>query len=83
MEELVFYPLKMKNSFILDYTINTDTISQSYNSKWELQAFNYLDAVHGDKNLYTTARDLLKMDNATYSTLFLSDSSFNFCVGDL
>jgi hypothetical protein len=74
MEELVFYPLKMKNSFILDHTINTDTISQSYNSKWELQAFNYLDAVHGDKNLYTTARDLLKMDNATYSTLFLSDS---------
>jgi CubicO group peptidase (beta-lactamase class C family) len=74
MEELVFYPLKMKNSFILDHMIDTDTISQSYNSKWELQAFNYLDAVHGDKNLYTTARDILKMDNATYSTLFLSDS---------
>ena len=74
MEELVFYPLKMKNSFIMDYTINTDTISQSYNSKWELQAFNYLDAVHGDKNLYTTARDILKMDNATYSAIFLSDS---------
>ena len=74
MDELIFYPLKMKHSFILDYTTNTDTVSQSYNSKWELQRFNYLDAIHGDKNLYTTARDLLKMDNATYSTLFLSDS---------
>ena len=77
MKERMFDPLKMTNSFIMDKSVDNSKVSQSYNSKWELQKFNYLDAIYGDKNLYTTARDLLKMDMATYSNKFLSDSMRN------
>lgn len=74
MKERIFDPLGMSNTFIMDQRINTDTVSQSYNSKYKLQRFTFLDAVYGDKNMYTTARDLLKLDKATYSHKFLSDS---------
>jgi CubicO group peptidase (beta-lactamase class C family) len=74
MKELIFEPLKMNNSFILAGKWHYKKVSQSYNSRHVLQEFNYLDAVYGDKNLYTTALDLLKMDKATYSSNFLSDS---------
>lgn len=74
MQDLVFIPLKMKNSFILNGKGKFKDVSQSYNSKHQLQEFDYLDAVFGDKNLYTTALDLLNMDKGTYSSNFLSDS---------
>lgn len=75
MKELIFDPLHMNNSFILDKTYDLDTISQSYNSGMVRQSFDYLDYVYGDKNMYSTARDLLKMDKGTYSNAFLSKSS--------
>jgi CubicO group peptidase (beta-lactamase class C family) len=77
MRDLIFDPLKMNNSFILDKSYNIDSVSQSYNSGMVKQAFDYLDFVYGDKNMYSTARDLLKMDKGTYSTNFLSKSSRN------
>ena len=74
MKKLVFEPLKMKNTFILDRSTNLSKICQSYNSAKKLEEFDYLDAVYGDKNMYTTALDLLQMDKGTYSENFLPDS---------
>ena len=37
-------------------------------------ANDYLDAVYGDKNIYSTPEDLLKFDKATYSNQFFSDT---------
>jgi CubicO group peptidase (beta-lactamase class C family) len=74
MKELIFNPLQMKNSFILDPDANFSKVSQSYKSDWDPFPFDYLDAVYGDKNMYTTAHDLLQMDKGTYSSNFLSDS---------
>ena len=74
MQTLVFEPLKMKNTFILDRSTNLSKICQSYNSAKKLEEFDYLDAVYGDKNMYTTALDLLQMDKGTYSENFLPDS---------
>ncbi len=74
MKERIFDPLGMDNSFIADENSNWDKLNSSYDSKWKIQAFTYLDAVYGDKNMYTTARDLLKLDMASYSSLFLCDS---------
>ena len=74
MKTLVFEPLKMKNSFILDRSTNLSKICQSYNAGKRLEEFDYLDAVYGDKNMYTTALDLLQMDKGTYSENFLPDS---------
>ena len=72
MKTLVFDPLKMSNSFILDTPDKINEISPSYNSRFQIQAVDFLDGIYGDKNMYSTARDLLKMDIATYSTDFLS-----------
>ena len=73
-KQLIFDPLKMNNTFIYDGSQNSDTISQSYDGRKRLEPFTNLDVVYGDKNMYTTARDLLKLDKATYSTHFLGDS---------
>lgn len=70
----IFDPLGMKNSFILHDKINKDSVSQSYDSRNHLEPFTNLDGVYGDKNLYTTARDLLQLDKASYSDDFLADS---------
>ncbi len=75
MKTLVFDPLKMNNSFILDKPEKINKISPSYNSRFQTQAVDFLDGIYGDKNMYSTARDLLKMDIATYSNDFLSEKS--------
>ncbi len=75
MQELIFKPLKMTNSFIMDYTRDKEKVSQSYNSRFIRQSFDYLDDIYGDKNMYSTVRDILKMDKGTYSNNFLSKSS--------
>ena len=72
MEELVFEPLNMKHSFIYEPTHDKEPMALSYNSKGVLQEVTELDLVYGDKNVYTTARDLLRFDKGTYSNAFLS-----------
>lgn len=76
MSEMIFKPLGMKNTYVFDYHKHKDTCSQSYIRRRHYQ-FNYLDDVYGDKNVYSTARDLLKFDIATYSPDFLSGSLRN------
>jgi CubicO group peptidase (beta-lactamase class C family) len=74
MCEWIFEPLHMNNTFIITSDMEALSLSISHNSKLEDEGFDYLDAVYGDKNMYTTAHDLLKLDMATYSSTFLSDS---------
>ena len=73
MRELVFEPLKMKHSFILQNKDQFNKHAQSYKPNGEKHPYMHLDGVYGDKNLYTTAKDLLLLDNAIY-TNFISDS---------
>ena len=73
MNELLFKPLGMKNTFVFDYEKHHDTVSQTYKSNRLRLAFDHLDLVYGDKNIYSTARDLLKFDLATYSDNFFSE----------
>ena len=75
MKMLVFDPLNMNNSFILDKPEKINKISPSYDSRFQTQAVDFLDGIYGDKNMYSTARDLLKMDMATYSHNFLTEKS--------
>ena len=72
MDKLLFKPLGMKNTFVFDYEKHHDTVSQTYKASKLRLAFDHLDLVHGDKNIYSTARDLLKFDLATYSAKFFS-----------
>ncbi|MFC6095700.1 serine hydrolase domain-containing protein [Flavobacterium qiangtangense] len=72
MQEMIFEPLGMKNTFIFDYEKDKETASQSYKGNKILYENNHLDDVYGDKNIYSTPRDLLKFDMATYSDKFLN-----------
>ena len=66
LQQTFFTPLQMKNSFV--YT-GTDSVkvNLSYDWRGRLIPLNYLDAVYGDKNIYTTPQDLLIWDRALSS----------------
>ncbi len=72
MKELILNPLKMQNTFVLDNLENKDKITQSYHANNQRMHWDYLDGTYGDKNIYTTARDMLKLDKALYSDNFIS-----------
>lgn len=73
VKEMIFDPLGMTDSFIFHDMEKKDEVSQSYKSSNIRLAWEYLDVTYGDKNMFTTARDLLKFDSATYSNDFLSN----------
>jgi CubicO group peptidase (beta-lactamase class C family) len=72
MHQIIFRPLGMKNTYVFDYDRDKDSAVTSYKgNKVEINK-DYLDAIYGDKNIYST-RDLLKFDRARNSSNFDSD----------
>jgi CubicO group peptidase (beta-lactamase class C family) len=71
MNEMIFKPLNMKNTFVFDYEKDKDRIVPSYKANGVEIGKDYLDAVYGDKNIYSTVRDLLKFDRARNRPGFL------------
>ena len=72
MQEMVFRPLHMKNTFIFKEK-DIPTASQSfYNNGNRLYPLDRLDLIYGDKNVYTTPRDLLNFSKALYAKNFLN-----------
>lgn len=71
MKTLVFEPLKMNNTFVLNIE-DKDKVSQSYKGNKVPIAWDFLDGIYGDKNIYSTPHDLLKFDLATYSPNYLT-----------
>jgi CubicO group peptidase (beta-lactamase class C family) len=67
LQKNVFVPLQMSNSFVFDTTM-LNTVNSSYDWRNRIMPFNYLDAVYGDKNIYSTVQDLLKWDRAISSS---------------
>jgi CubicO group peptidase (beta-lactamase class C family) len=71
MKQIIFKPLGMKNTFVLDYEKDRKNVAPSYKGNKVEIGMDYLDAVYGDKNIYSTPRDLLKLDRARNSPSFL------------
>ncbi len=74
MQQIIFDPLEMKNTYVLDETSDKDAGTPSYKWNYRKYPFDFLDAVYGDKNIYSTPRDLLKFDLARNAPNFLSKS---------
>ncbi len=72
MKEMIFNPLKMTNTFVFNITKDKDIIAPSYKGNNVEIGIDYLDGIYGDKNIYSTPRDLLKFDKARYSPFFLN-----------
>lgn len=72
MKEMIFAPLGMTNTYVCDFEKDRENIVPSYKGNNMEIGTDYLDAVYGDKNIYSTPRDLLKFDTARYAPFFLN-----------
>lgn len=72
MKTMIFDPFGMTNTFVYDYQKDKNVVTPSYRSNGHQIAFDYLDAICGDKNIFSTPRDLLKFDMARNSNNFIS-----------
>jgi CubicO group peptidase (beta-lactamase class C family) len=72
MKEMIFTPLGMNNTFVFDISKDREMIAPSYKGNNIEIGIDYLDGIYGDKNIYSTPRDLLKFDKARYAPFFLN-----------
>lgn len=61
MDSTFFKPLGMTHSFVFNITM-ADQVLQSYKFNNRKEQMMFLDAVYGDKNIYSTPRDMMKWD---------------------
>lgn len=61
-----FEPLRMDDSYVFTRADSAHSLPSFFYSGRQY-AFDYLDLVYGDKNIYSTVRDLLKWDQALNS----------------
>ncbi|HEX6334616.1 MAG TPA: serine hydrolase [Flavisolibacter sp.] len=70
MKATFFDPLEMKNTFV--HQANQPLATQSYQPNGAPWTLDFSDGPYGDKNIYSTPRDLLKWDIALYEGKILS-----------
>lgn len=66
MKQNFFELLQMNNTFVFT-PLDTATAVQSYDWRGGLWQMDFSDGPYGDKNIYSTPRDLLKWDQALYT----------------
>ena len=71
MAQIIFKPLGMTHTFVLDFDNDKHNVAPSYKANRVEIGIDYLDKIYGDKNIYSTPRDLLKFDRARNSPSFL------------
>jgi CubicO group peptidase (beta-lactamase class C family) len=78
MKANFFDPLQMANTYVV--TSTDPERNMSYNASGGIWAMDYTDGPYGDKNIYSTPRDLLKWDQSLYNNTILNqqilDSAF-------
>ncbi len=74
MKYILFDPIGMEHTYVLKFPQDTATASKSYYNNGKPWKLEYLDATYGDKNIYSTPRDMFLLDCAMYAEDFLPDS---------
>ncbi len=70
-----FEPLQMKNTYVFNLS-DTGKAIASYDWRGRKEKFNFLDQVYGDKNIYSTPKDLLIWDRALSSNFIFKPETF-------
>ncbi len=70
MRDSVFTPLGMYNTYVCHSAV-ADDCPPSYTAGNKKFEFTNFDAIYGDKNVFSTARDLLTWDKVLYSGTFV------------
>ena len=74
MQKMIFQPLKMKHSYIFQPKDSLRAAQSFYNRGNRPFPNDKLDWIYGDKNCYTTPRDLFNFSKAMFSEKFLRKS---------
>ncbi len=74
IQETIFKPLKMDHSFVFSANVK-DKYLPSYTDRSIPYKFEKYDFIYGDKNVYSTAQDMLLWDKALRGTQFLTEST--------
>jgi CubicO group peptidase (beta-lactamase class C family) len=72
----IFEPLNMHDTYVFTPSDNERSLSSFFYSGREY-AFDYLDLVYGDKNIYSTVRDLMKFDQALNTGTLLKQETLD------
>lgn len=73
MHKAIFSYLGMKETFVYQ-PADSNRITRSYDFRGTPWPFDQLDLTYGDKNIYSTPRDLLKWDQALYTEQLVADT---------
>ncbi len=76
LQQTFFIPLQMQHTFVFKMA-DTLNVPPSYDWKERIMPFNFLDAVYGDKNIYSTPGDLLIWDRALKSGKIFTEKTLN------
>jgi CubicO group peptidase (beta-lactamase class C family) len=71
-----FDPLGMTNTFVFEISM-ADKVLQSYKFNNRKEPMMFLDAVYGDKNIYSTPRDMMKWDRALVPGNFFNQQTLD------
>ncbi|HEV8081328.1 MAG TPA: serine hydrolase domain-containing protein [Chitinophagaceae bacterium] len=66
LQHTFFTPLKMNDTYVFTLA-DTQKAMPSYNWRGRAEPLTFLDKAYGDKNIYSTVKDLLKWDQALYN----------------
>jgi len=79
MKQNIFEPLGMANTYV--HTIQDSArTTPSFDGYGRLWALDFSDGPYGDKNIYSTPRDLLKWDQAWYTNALLDKAMMDSAV---
>ena len=67
LKETFFVPLKMTDTYVYTHEDSARALP-SFDWRGQKEAYTFLDDIYGDKNVYSTVRDLLKWDQALYTS---------------
>jgi len=74
LKQIFFDPMQMKNTFV--YTLaDSSRASANYDWRGKVITNNYLDYVYGDKNIYSTPRELLIWDRVLSTNLLFKETT--------
>ena len=74
MAETIFKPLKMENTFVFSNK-SIDKYTSSYNARMVPYKIEKYDCIYGDKNIYSTARDMYLWDKALTEATYVKQST--------
>ncbi len=74
MDHILFRPLGMHNTYVFQWPQDSSRAAKSYYFSGKAWKPKHLDGTYGDKNIYSTPRDMFRLDRAMYSDKFLPEA---------